>query len=613
MAAHRDEISVDLLPRDPRVLAEQVRMLYARASIAQATVVVNAAVVAWVFWRRIPSTYSLAWVATLCALAAARIVLVWAYRRTAPAPSDAKLWGQRFVAGAALTGLCWGAAALIFYAPQSPMHQLFLAFVLGGMTAGAASSNSTYAPAFLAYAAPALLPMVVRLAMQHDPVHSAMAFMLTLFGVAVAGIARGGSRTFEEALRLRFRNEALVEKLTEAQQHLERQNAELERRVGERTSELERALEALRESDQRKNQFIAVLSHELRNPLAPIRSSLYLIEHGSQDREQIVRAQGTIQRQTEHLTRLVEDLLDVTRISRGTIDLRRTRIDAREVVRRACDDHLPTFKERGIELRVETSDPAWIDADETRVAQMIGNLLQNAVKFTPEGGTVAMRVRVVGSKAEISVRDDGLGIPAALLPHLFEPFVQADKGLARTTGGLGLGLALVKGLVELHGGSVRARSEGVDCGAEFVLTFPLAPAPEPSSRSRSSVRTGVRSAGIEVLVIDDNLDAARSIAEVLMMEGHRVHVATTGTSGIAKAREFKPEVILCDIGLPDVDGYEIARTIRADAALRSTKLIALSGYAQPEDCQRATEAGFDEHIAKPADMDALLAVLSNPA
>jgi PAS domain S-box-containing protein len=726
-------------PPDPRVLAEQVRMLYVRAPIAQATVVVNAALVSWIFWDLVPHERSIAWFATLCTLAALRLVLIVAYQRQNVGPSDAEIWARRFVAGAALTGICWGAAALIFYAPHSAVHQLFLAFVLGGMTAGAASSNASHTPAFVAYAAPALLPMVARMATQGDAIHAAMAFMLTVFGVAIAGISRSGSRTLEESLYLRFRNDALVEGLTAAQDRLASLNVSLERRVDERTEELQRALEqrvasearlavtlgsigdaliatdrrgsitlfngvaesltgwkaaaalgepldevfhiiddvtreragspldrvlgerivfgpgtctlvardgterpiamtaapiraggavvgvvlvfrdqtqerraeeALRQADQRKSQFIAVLSHELRNPLAPIRSSLYLLEHASQDKKRSARALEVIQRQTQHLTRLVDDLLDATRISQGKIELRRARIDASDVVRRVCDDYRTAFRDRDVELRVQAPAPVWIDADETRIAQVVGNLLHNAAKFSREGGTVVVKVGSSAGQAEIRVRDDGMGISPDLLPQVFEPFVQEYGGLARTTGGLGLGLALVKGLVELHGGSVQARSEGVDRGAEFILTFPLAPARARQAPTPAPAASAKR-APATVLVIEDNLDSAHTIADVLVLEGHRVHVATDARSGIARALELKPDVILCDIGLPDMDGYEIARTLRADDRLRSTRLIALSGYAQPEDRRRAVEAGFDNHISKPAAIDVLLAVIAS--
>jgi signal transduction histidine kinase/CheY-like chemotaxis protein len=380
-------------------------------------------------------------------------------------------------------------------------------------------------------------------------------------------------------------------------------------------SEAERALReserSLREADRRKDEFLGILSHELRNPLAPIRNSVHILERADPTSEQAARARAVVRRQSEHLNRLVDDLLDVTRISRGKVELERSRFDLREIVGRACDDQRTLFEGRGIELRVEMSArPVWIEADETRIVQVVGNLLQNAFKFSSEGGLVTASV-FTGGQAGIRVQDGGEGISPDFLPHVFEPFVQADGGLARTKGGLGLGLALVKGLVELHGGTVSARSAGPGRGSEFMVTLPMAPAGAPSPAAAPSVSAAAQ--GHEILVIEDNLDAAQSIAEVLELEGHHVHVATDGLSGIAKARELRPEVILCDIGLPDVDGYEVARRLRADEGLRSIRLIALSGYAQAEDRRRAKASGFDAHIAKPPSLDALLAAVAAPA
>ncbi len=373
----------------------------------------------------------------------------------------------------------------------------------------------------------------------------------------------------------------------------------------DRTEE-RRAAEALREEDRRKSEFLGVLSHELRNPLAPIRNSIYLLDRAAPGSEQASRAKEILRRQTEHLTHLVDDLLDVTRISSGKVELHRSVIDLRDVVRSTTDDHRSLFDQSGVELRVEHSvGPVWIDADPTRIAQVLGNLLQNAAKFTPSGGTVTVGVATSGGEAELHVRDDGIGIEPAQVERMFEPFQQADHSLARAKGGLGLGLALVKGLVELHGGTVRARSEGLGKGAEFVVALPLVPsrpgeAPPPDAQAAS---------GRLVVVIEDNVDAAQSLADMLQLNGYRVRTARDGRSGIRLVQEARPSVVLCDLGLPDVDGFEVARALRRDDALRSVRLIALSGYAQPEDVQRASDAGFDGHLAKPATLEAITEII----
>ena len=368
------------------------------------------------------------------------------------------------------------------------------------------------------------------------------------------------------------------------------------------------AEEALREADRRKTEFLGILSHELRNPLAPIRNSIYLLEHASAGSEQSARARDVIHRQTEHLTRLVDDLLDVTRISRGKIALQRTHLDLREIVRKTTDDLYSVFQQAGVALRVDAGfSPVWVDADPTRMSQVLGNLLQNSVKFTGAGGEVALSLAIDGTRAEVSVRDSGIGMEPADIAHMFEPFAQAEQTLARTKGGLGLGLALVKGLVELHGGTVEARSEGLGRGSEFLVRLPRAEAGAEGRRDTAAAHARAQS----ILVVEDNLDAGQSLADILALQGHHVRIARDGRSGIALARELRPDVILCDIGLPDLDGFEVARTIRHDEALRSTRLIALSGYAQPEDRQRTREIGFDAHIAKPPDLDELMSVLAN--
>lgn len=383
---------------------------------------------------------------------------------------------------------------------------------------------------------------------------------------------------------------------------------ETEAALRDAVAERERAEQALQDADHRKDEFLATLSHELRNPLAPIRSSLHLLMHSPAGQEGARRAQQIIERQVGHLTRIVDDLLDVTRISRGKLQLRNERLDLRVLVERTVEDYRTLFTTRSLSLEVTyPAAPLWTDGDPTRLAQIVGNLLQNAAKFTPTGGSIILALGAVARVAELRIRDSGIGIDPAMLPRLFQPFSQADTTLARSLGGLGLGLALVKGLVELHGGTVEAFSGGAGAGTEFVVRMPLAAAP-PIARDAAPAAT---SRPRRILVIEDNLDGAESLREVLEMDGHTVAVALDGTRGLAKAREFGPEVVLCDIGLPGLDGYEVAQALRNDPAVRGTFLIALTGYASPEDQQRATNAGFDAHLAKPPTIEQLRAAIAH--
>lgn len=386
--------------------------------------------------------------------------------------------------------------------------------------------------------------------------------------------------------------------------------------TGTDITERRRAEEALRaayarlvEDDRHKNEFLAVLSHELRNPLAPIKNSLYILDRSAPGGDQARRAQAVIDRQVGHMGRLIDDLLDVSRVSQGKIQLQREKIELGELVRRTVDDHRATYLNAGVQLNCRpASQPMWLTADATRMAQVVGNLLGNAVKFTPRGGRVELTLEPEDGAALLRVRDSGVGMTAAVIERVFQPFMQADETLDRSHGGLGLGLALVKGLVELHGGSVGAASEGPGRGAEFTIKLPLEAAPEKATPA-PIVRPVSRR---KVLVIEDNVDAADSLKEALELSGHHVQVAYNGPEGISKAREFKPDVVLSDIGLPGMDGYQVARAFRADAALRGIYLVALTGYALPEDSQRASEAGFQRHIAKPLSLQALEDLLAAP-
>lgn len=374
--------------------------------------------------------------------------------------------------------------------------------------------------------------------------------------------------------------------------------------------ELSRANAQLRNADRQKSQFLAVLSHELRNPLTPIRNSLCLLDRSPPSSVQAQRARQTIERQVSQMARLVDDLLDITRLTRGMLRMERSRIDLAEVVRRTTEDHRSHFE--ASQLSFETAyrhpGPLWIDGDAARLAQAVGNLLVNAAKFTAASGAVSLCLEVDDLHwAVIRVRDSGVGISREMLDQLFLPFVQADGSLDRSKGGLGLGLSLVRGICELHGGKVDAYSDGLGTGAEFVIRLPR----EPNTTNQiDPTPPSQRAPARRVLIVEDNVDAADTLRELLELGGHHVDVAYTGPEGVEKARKCAPDVVLCDIGLPGFDGYAVANALRHDPALSSTRIVALSGYAQPEDLQRAREAGFDDHVAKPPTMDQIEAVLS---
>lgn len=371
----------------------------------------------------------------------------------------------------------------------------------------------------------------------------------------------------------------------------------------ESEARLRAVAEKLEEADRRKDEFLGMLSHELRNPLAPIRNSVFMLSRGAAGDEALrKRMLGTIDRQVEHLTRLVDDLLDVTRITRGKVELRRERVDLSDLLRRTGEDHGALARQRGVELAVDLpATPVVVDGDPARLMQIVGNLLQNSLKFSSHGGRVSLALESRDRVAEIRVRDEGAGIEAELLGRLFVPFVQGDRTLARSSGGLGLGLALVKALAEMHGGSVRASSPGPGHGAEFRVALPLAP-PEPTEE-RAHVAPGASAAfrRVRVLVVEDNQDVASSLRDLVEAFGHEVDVARSGDAALEHALRNPPDVLLCDIGLPGMTGYEVARAFRSEPSLRHARLIAVTGYAQAEDRREAAEAGFDSHVAKPPD------------
>ena len=359
-----------------------------------------------------------------------------------------------------------------------------------------------------------------------------------------------------------------------------------------------------------------MLAHELRNPLAAIGSTTHLFRIGAEAEADIQWGREVIDRQVAQLTRLIDDLLDVSRISTGKIYLKREPLDLRDVIAHACEASRPLIDGKRHELSVSLpTDPICVDGDPARLRQAIGNIVANASKYTDEGGHIRLTAEVDGRMAEVSVQDDGVGIPAEMLPEIFSLFTQVDGSLGRSQGGLGIGLSLVKTLVEMHDGSVAVESAGLGLGSRFLVRLPLmdgkmAPALDEGGKRGDVSEPSREAKSYRILVVDDNADTVRGMARFLKLSGHEVRVAPDGPSALTAASEFLPEVVLLDIGLPGMTGHDVARELRRDRRLANSTFIAVSGYGQEKDLSEARESGFDHHMIKPVDVDRLLELIS---
>lgn len=366
----------------------------------------------------------------------------------------------------------------------------------------------------------------------------------------------------------------------------------------------------VQDADRRKNEFLAMLAHELRNPLAPIRNAVHILQRGGMDPEHTNWARDVIGRQTDHMARLIDDLLDVSRIAQGKVIVNMELIDWAQVAERAIESVKPAIEARGQTLEVDLPQgPVTLRGDLVRLAQVLGNLLNNAAKFTPGGGTIRLAARIEESRLKVSVSDNGNGIDPQLLPFVFDLFTQGDQSLDRAEGGLGIGLTLVRHLVSLHRGTVEARSPGRGLGSEFIVTLPvervcLVPEAPPEERGEHSAV-----AAAKVLIVDDQPSSLESLKRLFELEGHRVQTAADGRLALSVASNFKPDVVILDIGLPGMTGFQVAKAIREDPELSDPLLIALTGYGREDDRVRAQDAGFDHHFVKPANIPSLLSVI----
>lgn len=393
----------------------------------------------------------------------------------------------------------------------------------------------------------------------------------------------------------------------------------------------QRTIEALREADRRKDEFLATLAHELRNPLAPIRNAVEVMRLAGNDRSAIDRARDVLDRQAGQLARIVEDLIDLARIVERKVDMRRERVEVRAVVETAAETTRPQMEDGRLRFIVrQPPEPLYLDADPVRLSQVLVNLLNNAAKHTGPGGEVTLSVErapaVVADGASgngsgaarddviIRVRDTGIGIAPALLPHIFEMFTQGPRTTQQGRGGLGVGLALVRNLVQMHGGSVQAYSAGPGQGSEFIVRLPMSVPPWTTLSVTRAPGTAVEIPARRIIVVDDNDDQVQSLAMLLTMMGHTVHHATSGPEAIEKALEFHPDLMLIDIGMPEMEGYEVARRLREHPETRGVFLVAQTGWGSDIDRQRSRDAGFDDHLVKPlttANLEDVLRSIAN--
>jgi signal transduction histidine kinase/ActR/RegA family two-component response regulator len=399
----------------------------------------------------------------------------------------------------------------------------------------------------------------------------------------------------------------------EHQRRLEEERAERDKEIHE---QLRQRAEMLKEVDRRKNEFMTVLGHEMRNPLAPLWHASSLLDGALPGDAHLREIRDIVKRQVQQLTRLADDLLDISRIAQNKIELRKEAVNLADTVTQAVEASTPYMRARLHHMEVTfTPEPLWVDADGSRLIQILGNLLNNAAKYTEPGGRISLVVERNGQDAVIRIRDTGIGIPPTLLPHIFELFTQGEWSADRSQGGMGIGLALVRRLVELHGGTIEASSDGIGQGSEFTIRLPLITAEiaglgKNQHRDNLPSRAFAGAAPRRILVVDDNVDATTTLRMLLAVEHHEVRVAHDGLTALQVAQEFQPDVVLLDIELPMMDGYEVAQRLRQSPSPKKAVIVALTGYGQDEDRRRSAEAGFDFHLVKPVSLETLRSALA---
>ena len=592
--------------RRRQVRAAETRLLYENATTGIIATIVIASLLAYAQGVVIPPVVVWGWLLYMMLISGARFLLVRRYSSASPNDTDQGRWSVAFVFGAAMAAAGWGAAAILLYGPARPMNETFLVFVVGGVMLGAASLLAARPEAFLTFLLPTGLLTALRLAIVGDQAHLMMGSLTALFTVSTVATTWRFHLMIESSLKLRFDNHDLIESLQTAKDQAEALNRELEFRVSDRTAKLV-------EADQRKNEFLATLAHELRNPLAPIRFALESLKTDAPPTH-AARAREVIDRQVRQLVRLVDDLLDVSRITANKIQLRREPHELGRLMTTAVESIMPLAIAADQQLDLQLpSRPIHVDGDGARLVQVFANVLNNAVKFTPRAGQIWFTADQQSTEAVVRIRDTGIGIAPDVLPRVFDMFQQAAPILERAVGGLGIGLTLARRLVDMHGGRISISSAGPDQGTEVEIRLPIMPVHSAKAIVAES-QSVAASRNLRVLIVEDNLDAAEMLELLVSQMGHMTKVAHDGATAITIATQFSPDVVLLDIGLPVMNGYEVVRALRGLPQFINVHIAAVTGWGQEEDRRKAREAGFDSHFTKPlspAVLDDLLVTIEH--
>ena len=587
--------------RRQQVHAAETRLLYENATTGIVASLLIALALAYTESGVKAATVVQAWLLFVIVVAAVRFAITRLYWRASPGEVESRRWNNVFVAGTALASAAWGLAGVLFYEPTQPTNGIFLMFVLGGVMLGGASLLAARPEAFLMFFLPIGLLTAIRLAGEGGQEHLTMAFLVVVFTVATIATTWRFHMAISSSLRLRFDNLDLIESLRTAKDHTEALNRDLELRVRDRTA-------MLIEADQRKDEFLATLAHELRNPLAPIRFALETLK-GNAPPAAAGRARDVIDRQVRQLVRLVDDLLDVSRITTNKMVLRRETHDLGRLMATAVESIMPLATAADHTLTLgPTATPTYVHGDGARLVQVFANALNNAVKFTPRGGRIWFTAERQSNEVVVRIRDTGMGIPPDVLPRVFDMFHQAEPILERSAGGLGIGLTLARRLIEMHEGRIEIKSPGPGKGTEVEIRLPTTEAAGTITTETGRPAAAARS--LRVLIVEDNLDAAEMLDVAVSQLGHATRLAHDGATAITFAGQFVPDVILLDIGLPVMNGYAVAQSLRARPEFDHIHIAALTGWGQDEDRKRSVAAGFNHHLVKPADIDQLRQLLT---